>query len=67
MVGVIKYLYSFFIMEYEDVCHCSYVIKLKVAMVQIYPTLECEINVPAGINMPAGKVYENNKHAPWNI
>ena len=30
-------------------------------------TLECEINVPAGINMPAGKVYENNKHASWKI
>ena len=30
-------------------------------------TLECEINVPAGINMPAGKNYENNKHASWKI
>ena len=30
-------------------------------------TLECEINVPAGINMLAGKVYENDKHACWKI
>ena len=33
----------------------------------ILHTLVCEINVPAGINMPAGKVYENNKHASWKI
>ena len=29
--------------------------------------LECEINVPAGIKVPAGKVYENDKHASLKI
>ena len=24
-------------------------------------TLECEINMPAGINVPAGNFYKNNK------
>ena len=28
-------------------------------------TLVCEINVPAGINVPPGKFSKNDKRAPW--
>ena len=28
-------------------------------------TLVCEINVPAGINVPPGKFSKDNKRAPW--
>ena len=46
----------------------TYKCKAKYINYEIMITLECEINVPAGINMPAGKVYENNKHAScWKI
>ena len=30
-----------------------------------YGTLKYEINVPAGINMPAGTFHKNIKHACW--
>ena len=30
-------------------------------------TLVCEINMPAGINVPAENFYKNNKRAPWKI
>ena len=44
-----------------------YDVNLAISTSMIICTLECEINVPAGINMPAGKIYENNKHASWKI
>ena len=45
----------------------TYTCKAKYINYEIMITLECEINVPAGITMPAGKVYENNRHASWKI
>ena len=45
----------------------TYKCKAKYINYEIMITLEYEINVPAGINMPAGKVYENNKHASCKI
>ena len=30
-------------------------------------TLEYEINVPSGINIPPGRFIKNNKHTPYKI
>ena len=39
--------------------------KCLVAPIEFLCTQVCEINVPAGMNVPPGKFSEDNKHAPW--